>query len=144
MYRRTRIAAAALGMMLAQAALADVRHVVVFRFKAGVDEAVRTNYVREFFHLKDRALKDGKPYIVDITGGRGISKEGYDQNFQQAFVVTFKSAADRDFFVGPPYRERMDPVHEALAKKLLPLIETDATGKPSGIFVFDFDDSNRG
>jgi hypothetical protein len=144
MYRKTLVAAAALGMMLAQTAFADVRHVVAFRFKAGVDAAAIADYAREFFSLKQRALKDGKPYIVDIVGGRPISKEGYDQNFQQAFIVTFKSAADRDFFVGPPYRERMDPVHEALAKKLLPLLATDAMGKPTGIFVFDFDDSNRG
>ena len=137
------IAVAALATMLSHVAFADIRHVVAFQYKAAVDEATKAQIAQEFIRLKDRALRDGRPYIVAIDGGRAISKEGFDRNLQWAFIVTFRTEADRDFFVGPPYRKAMDPAHEALAKRVVPLIEADAAGKPSGLFVFDFEDLSQ-
>ena len=143
MWRKGLIAVAMLGIMLTRAAFADIQHVVAFQYKAGVDDATKARIAQEFIQLKVRALRDGQPYIASIVGGRARSKEGFDRSLQWAFIVTFKTEADRDFFVGPPYRKAMDPVHEALAKRVIPLIEADAEGKPSGLFVFDFETSGQ-
>ena len=143
MWRKGLIAVAIVGVVLTHVAFADIRHVVALQYKAGVDDATKAQIAQEFIRLKDHALRDGRPYIVSILGGPAISKEGFDRNLQWAFIVTFKTEADRDFFVGPPYRKAMDPVHEALAKRVVPLIEADAAGNPSGLFVFDFATSGQ-
>jgi hypothetical protein len=86
------------------------------------------------------AQRNGPPYIVSITGGTAISKEGFDQGLEQAFIVTFKNEADRNFFVGKPYSDTMDPAHEALVQVVVPLVAAESAGKPTGLFVFDFSD----
>ena len=83
-----------------------------------------------FLALKDLVKRNGQPYIVSITGGTAISKEG----LEQAFVVTFKNEEDRNYFVGKPYSDTMDPAHEALVQVVVPLIAADNTGKPTGLF----------
>lgn len=73
----------------------------------------------DFVALQQTSLKNGKPYIVSIRGGRQISIENettwthvrgvvYSAN-RQAFVVEFASASDRDFYV------KECPVHQAFA-----------------------------
>jgi hypothetical protein len=52
---------------------------------------------------------------------------------------TGKSAEDRDYFVGKPYREAPDPAHGALMPVVMSMIDQDAAGK-SRIFVVDYDD----
>ena len=128
------------GAFLSSAALADIRHVVSFKYKPGVSAEVKADIAKRFIALKDAAQRDGAPYIVSIAGGAAISREGFDQGLEQAFIVTFKNTQDRDYFVGKPYREAMDPHHQALAEQVTPLLAADASGKPTGLFVFDFDD----
>jgi hypothetical protein len=125
---------------IAGTALADIQHIVVFRYRADVAAATKADLAAHFLALKDLATRDGQRYIVSITGGQAISKEGFDQGLEQAFVVTFKNEADRNYFVGKPYSDTMDPAHQALVQMVVPLIAVDAAGKLSGIFVFDFSD----
>jgi hypothetical protein len=125
---------------IAGTALADIQHIVVFRYRADVAAATKADLAAHFLALKDLAKRDGQRYIVSITGGQAISKEGFDQGLEQAFVVTFKNEADRNYFVGKPYSDTMDPAHQALVQVVVPLIAVDAAGKLSGIFVFDFSD----
>lgn len=141
---KARAALAVAGALLVGSAHADIQHLVVFRYKAGVPAATKADIARRFVQLKDQARRNGRPYIVAIRGGQAISKEGLDRGFEQAFVVTFKNESDRDFFVGKPYVESRDPAHDSLAKVVEPLIETDAHGKPTGLLVFDFDDTVAG
>jgi hypothetical protein len=137
---KTLFTIAASALLLAGAAQADIQHIVIFKYQPQVDEAARADIARRFLGLKDIARRDGKPYIVSILGGKAMSREGFEQGFEEAFIVTFKTASDRDYFVGKPYRETMDPDHMALAKVAEPLLTHDPGGKLTGLYVFDFDD----
>src|SRR5882724_12491989 len=139
---RTRILTGLAATLLTSPVFADIHHIVVFRFKSDVTEAQKAGIAARFFALKDLAKRNGHRYIVSITGGKAISKEGFDQGLEQAFVVTFKNESDRNYFVGKPYADTMDPVHETLAKVVVPLVAADSTGKPTGLFVFDFNDDH--
>jgi len=137
---RTRILTGLAATLLTSPVFADIHHIVVFRFKSDVTEAQKAGIAARFLALKDLAKRNGHRYIVSITGGKAISKEGFDQGLEQAFVVTFKNESDRNYFVGKPYAEGMDPAHEATAKTVVPTLAADSTGKPTGLFVFDYDD----
>src|SRR5882757_8982567 len=125
-------------VFFAGASFANIQHIVVFRYKAGVSAQQKAEIATKFLALKDLAKRNGQTYIVSITGGKAISKEGFDQGLEQAFVVTFKNEADRNFFVGKPYSNAMDPVHQALVQVVVPLVAVDSAGKLTGLFVFDF------
>jgi hypothetical protein len=140
---KSRFMIGAVAACVAGTALADIQHIVVFRYKADVAAKTKSDCAARFLGLKDLAKRDGQRYIVSITGGQAISAEGFDQGLEQAFVVTFKNEADRNYFVGKPYSDTMDPAHQALVQTIVPLIAVDATGKLSGIFVFDFNDAHR-
>jgi Stress responsive A/B Barrel Domain len=127
-------------MLFTQSAVADIQHIVIFKYRPDVTESVKTDIARRFIKLKDIARHDGRPYIVSITGGKATSKEGFDQKMDQGFIVTFKNETDRNYWVGKPYSELMDPDHQALAKDVDPLLVRDEGGNVSGIFVFDYDD----
>ena len=137
---RTKLIVGLATLLVAGTAFADIRHIVVFGYKAGVPEEKKAEIATRFLALKDLAKRNGKTYIVSITGGKAISKERFDQGLEQAFVVTFKNEADRNYFVGKPYSDTMDPAHEALVQVVVPLVAADSTGKPTGLFVFDFSD----
>ena len=137
--RKFYLAASFLLVAAAQPVSAAVQHVVAFKFKPGTSEAARTDFVNGFYNLRGLSKRNGRPFILSITGGSAISKEGFDQGFEQMFIVTFKSKEDRDYFVGKPYRAQPEAAHLDLIKRLLPLIDLDASGRPNGIFVFDFE-----
>ena len=137
---RTTFLAGLAAASIAAPAFADIHHVVVFRYKADVTAQQKAQIATRFVGLKNLARRNGHRYIVSITGGKAISKEGFDQGLEQAFVVTFKNEADRNYFVGKPYAVDMDPAHEALVKIVVPALAADNTGKPAGLFVFDYSD----
>jgi hypothetical protein len=126
--------------LFGQAAQADIQHIVVVKYQANVDAGTKATIARRFLSLKDVAKRDGQNYIVSVTGGQAVSKEGFDQQLEQAFIVTFKNTTDRDYFVGKPYQNTMDPDHLALATIVEPLLRRDVDGKVTGLLVFDFND----
>jgi hypothetical protein len=138
---RNKLFAAVAMALVGGAACADIQHIVVFRYKADVTAEKKAEIGRRFLELRNLAQRNGQPYIASITGGQAISREGFDQGLEQAFVVTFRNEADRNFFVGKPYSSVMDPAHQALAQVVEPLLAVDEAGKPAGLFVFDFDDA---
>lgn len=129
----------AASLCVGAAASADVVHFVAFKYQPGVSEEKKAEIARRFVDLKNVAKKQGRAYIVSIVGGKAVSKEGFDQGLEEAFIVTFANEDDRNFFVGKPYAASMDPAHEALAKVVEPLLSQGAGGAPNGLFVFDFD-----
>ncbi len=128
-------------LLLMNTSFADIRHIVIFKYKPGVSPEKKREIARRFLELKSLAKKDGKNYIVSIVGGKATSREGFDQGLEEAFVVTFRSEADRDYFVGKPYSSVMDPAHADLAGVVEPLLSVDSSGRLNGLFVFDFDDA---
>jgi hypothetical protein len=88
-----------------------VRHVVLFKFKAGTTpEQIKT--VENAF----RALPKKIPAIQYFEWGTNMSPEKLDQGFTHCFFLTFKTAADRDAYL--PH-----PAHKAFGKVLRPYLD---------------------
>jgi hypothetical protein len=74
-----------------------VRHVVVFRYKAGASpEKIRQ--ITEAF----AALKDQIPGILAFEHGVNNSPEKLDQGFTHVYQLTFTNAAARDAYLPHP------------------------------------------
>jgi hypothetical protein len=98
--------------------LGKVRHVVLFKFKAGATpEQIKS--VEDAF----RALPTKIPGIVSLEWGTNISPENKSQGFTHCFLLTFKDAQDRDAYL--PH-----PAHKAFGKSLRPILDQ--------VLVFDF------
>lgn len=81
-----------------------LRHMVSFKFKPEASPADVAKVVSEF-----RALKQKIPVIVAFETGTNVSPEKLDKGFTHAFLLTFKTAADRDAYL-------VHPDHEVFAK----------------------------
>jgi hypothetical protein len=111
-----------------------VTHIVLFRFREDVTAADRETAHRRF---RDLALteRDGQPYIVSIIDGEQISGEAGPNGFEHAYIVTFASQGDRNWYVGEPVigdSAHVDTVHAAFKAFVGPLL---AEG---GALVVDF------
>lgn len=74
-----------------------VRHVVLFKYKAGTsDETVQK--IEDGF----RALKTKISFIVDFECGTNSSPEGLSQGLTACFLVTFENEEDRDKYLPHP------------------------------------------
>lgn len=111
-----------------------IYHFVSFRFFDNVTQAQRDEVGDKY-----RQLFALCPYIVDFKGGIPNSHEGFQQMMDQAYVLTFKSIADRDYFVGRPFSQSYDPYHDAFKAMVGPLLR-----KPidEGLIVVDFQNIN--
>lgn len=75
----------------------EVRHIVIFKYKASATPE-QINEVTAAF----RALKDKIPGIVSFEHGVNNSPEGLNKGFTHVYLVTFKSAAARDAYLPHP------------------------------------------
>lgn len=112
-----------------------LRHVVMFRYKPGTTAAMRAEVTMRFLRLaQDSRRPDGSHPVRSIEMGMQNSGEGADAGLQQAFIVTFASEGDRNFYVGKPVimdPAWFDPAHEAFKNFAGPALEK--------VVVFDFD-----
>ncbi len=104
-----------------------VRHMVMFRYTKDSTTAQRAEVSGRFLHLvQDSRRADGKPVVVSIETGFQSSGEGADAGLQQAFLVTFRSEGDRNYYVGKPVvtdAAFFDPAHEAFKEFAAPYLE---------------------
>lgn len=111
-----------------------VRHMVMFRYTKDSTTAQRAEVSGRFLHLvQDSRRADGKPVVVSIETGFQSSGEGADAGLQQAFLVTFRSEGDRNYYVGRPVvtdTAFFDPAHEAFKEFAAPYLEK--------VVVFDY------
>ena len=80
---------------------AQVRHLVVFKFKpAATPEQIQ--------QVSDalRALKEKIPGIVSFERGVNNSPEGKNLGFTHAFLITFEDAAARDAYLPHPEHKK--------------------------------------
>ncbi len=113
-----------------------LRHIVLFRYAADVT-AAQKQQVKERFLALQKSRRNGKPYIVSIETGGQNSGEGVDNSLEQAFVVTFQSQGDRNFYVGQPLVSNpryYDANHQTFKNFVGPLLHKE----PLGVLVFDF------
>lgn len=114
---------------------ARIRHIVMFRYKEGVSQAQREDVRDRFKALAQAARRDGARYIVSIETGAQISGEGLGLGFEDAFIVTFASEGDRNYYVGTPLVTNprfFDPIHQSF-KEYVGRFLAD-----KGVLVFDF------
>ncbi len=97
-----------------------VRHIVVFKYKAGASEE-QVRQVTEAF----AALRTKIPGIVSFEHGVNNSPEKLNQGFTHVYQVTFTSAAARDAYL--PH-----PAHKAFGELLGRL------GVLESVFVVDY------
>ena len=88
-----------------------LRHVVLFKFKAGTPpgeiERVQESFV---------ALKSKIPQILSLEWGVNNSPEGLDKGYTHCFFLTFISEEDRDIYL--PH-----PDHKAFGDLVGPILE---------------------
>lgn len=114
-----------------------IEHIVLFHYKDAVTDEQKNEVKKRFLALKQIARRSGKPYIQSIITGKQNSGEGADRGFEQAFVVQFKSAGDRNYYVGTPVvddAQYYDPMHASFKEFVGPLL---VEGQ-AGVLVFDF------
>jgi hypothetical protein len=97
-----------------------VRHIVVFKYKAGAGEE-QIRQVTEAF----AALRTKIPGIISFEHGVNNSPEKLNQGFTHVYQVTFTSAATRDAYL--PH-----PAHKAFGELLGRL------GVLESVFVVDY------
>lgn len=95
-----------------------LRHVVVFRYKAGTTGKEIARITKAFGQLAA-----GMPGVLGFEWGVNNSPEGLDQGFTHCYQLTFRSEADRDAYL--PH-----PEHKAFGQLLGPHLD--------GVFVVDY------
>ena len=91
-----------------------LRHVVLFKFKDGTtDEEVAA--IEEAF----RGLPDAIDAIHDFEWGTDVSVEGRAEGFTHCFLVTFRSADDRDAYLPHPAHEAFGAIVRPHVDKVL-------------------------
>lgn len=93
-------------------------HMVSFKFKASAQPAQIDAVVAAFGALPKK-IKEIKSY----EWGTNVSPEKHDKGFTHGFILTFKTAADRDAYL-------VHPEHQAFGKLVGPVLED--------VFVIDY------
>jgi len=114
-----------------------VRHIVAFRFLPNVTLEIQQQVYDKYTSLFYLCVNDSTalPYILSFDGGLPNSMEGFQQNMQQIYILTFASIADRDFFVGLNHSQPYDKFHDAFKQYVGPLLYQPVA---QGLIVIDF------
>lgn len=100
-----------------------IRHIVLIKFKSGIDQ----NVIDSLFD----ALADLGREIAGMRGfdgGVSVSPENLEQGFRHGFCIDFDDEAARDAYL-------VHPTHQALGAELVKAAE----GEISGLMVFDLE-----
>jgi len=114
-----------------------IEHIVLFKYKPEVSEIEKQLILKKFLNLKNDCLRNGAPYISSIVTGQQNSHEKLDKGYEQAFIVSFNSEGDRNYYVGLPFisdPNYFDPKHEEFKKFVSPFLLPNS----EGVLVFDF------
>ncbi|WP_404426310.1 Dabb family protein [Thalassospira australica] len=100
-----------------------IRHIVLIKFKPGIEETVINSL---FDALSD--LGDQIAGMRGFDGGISVSPEKLEQGFTHGFCIDFDDAKARDAYLS-------HPTHQALGAELVKA----ADGEISGLIVFDLE-----
>jgi hypothetical protein len=103
----------ALAVLTLSAVAADgpIRHVVHFKFKAEATPAQIKKITDEF-----AALKNKISVVESLEWGKNVSPEGLSKGFDYCWIVSFKTAKDRDAYL-------VDPAHKAFVALIKPVVD---------------------
>lgn len=79
----------------------QVRHLVVFKYKADATAEQIAEVTQAFKDLKNKI-----PGIVSIEHGKNISPEKKDLGFNYVYLITFENVAARDAYLPHPDHEK--------------------------------------
>ncbi|OJJ32182.1 hypothetical protein ASPWEDRAFT_117796 [Aspergillus wentii DTO 134E9] len=101
----------------------EIHLIVLLQFKPETSPTVQHDVAAGFKALKENCIHPGtqKPYILSM---KGVSIEGAQNGISHAFVSSFASFEDRDYFV------KSDPAHIELVQ--------NAKGYLDKVLVIDF------
>ena len=102
--------------------MSQVKHVVLLRFKASVEDEQIHQVFNELAGLKQKIAG-----LLDFNGGPNTSQEGLSKEFTHGFVMTFADEASRDGYL--PH-----PAHEAVKGMIVGLLD----GGLDGVMVMDW------
>ena len=91
-----------------------IRHIVMFKFKEGLDPGKIDEIVAAFAELPNQIEE-----IVEFEMGTNISPENLGQGFSHCFVVTFQNEADRDRYLPHPAHKKFVEVLDGRVDKVL-------------------------
>ena len=103
-----------IAMLTAASALAadgPIRHVVHFKFKKEATPVQIEKVTEEFAALKKKIAE-----VDSLAWGPNSSSEGLDKGFTHCWIVSFKTAKDRDAYL-------VHPAHKAFVEILLPILD---------------------
>ncbi|KZX20992.1 Dabb family protein [Rathayibacter tanaceti] len=112
-----------------------LRHIVLIRFRPTALVTEAEEVTRRFVALAHECVRDGLPYIESIETGPQLSVEGAGEGFDRAFLLTFSSEGDLNYYLGRPAVDApglFDPAHDAFKEFVGPFVDT------AGIVAFDF------
>ena len=113
-----------------------IRHIVLFRYREDID-GTDLQKIEQKFHELQTSKRDGRPYILSIESGAQNSPEGLGQGFHQAYIVSFASQGDRNYYVGEPLitdPALYDPMHHAFKA----FIANYISDQESSVLALDF------
>lgn len=103
-----------------------IKHIVMFKYKPSVKREQKEEAERRFILLKQSKRPGANAgYIIDIVAGQQNSGEKASMGFEQAFIVTFGSEGDRNYYVGSLIADvspHYDKLHEGSKKLVGPLL----------------------
>ncbi|MFF2315188.1 Dabb family protein [Arthrobacter sp. NPDC058097] len=111
-----------------------LKHIVLFQYRETTTAAQRQE-IEDKFHDLRTSTRGGEEYILSIESGPQNSPEGLHHDFEQGFIVTFRSEGDRNYYLGEPLIQDprcYDRLHHEFKEFVSPHL------KPNGVLVFDF------
>ena len=99
--------------------MAEVKHIVLLKFKPGTTPQQVSGFFKKLAGLKGQI-----PGLKEFTGGSYSSPEGENKGYTDGFIMTFSDAAARDGYL--PH-----PVHEKVKAEIVPHVEA--------LIAFDFE-----
>jgi len=91
-----------------------LRHIVLFSFKEEVSQAGRDEVRRRFASLPEKI-----PLIFSFECGGNNSPEGLAHGYEDGFLVSFRSEADRDSYLPHPAHREFGDFAGPLLKDVL-------------------------
>jgi Stress responsive A/B Barrel Domain len=86
-----------------------VKHIVIFKYKAGATPGQISEVTKAF-----KALKDKIPGITSFEYGVNNSPENLNKGFTHIYLVTFENAGARDAYLPHPDHQKFGELLEKL------------------------------
>jgi len=102
-----------------------INHIVFLKFRTDISDSAINTVLNQLGDLRKHI-----PTIKDFSFGKNCSPEHLNQGFSYAFIMKFKNADDRDFYLNHPEHQKIALDH------ILPILENGF----ESVLVIDYED----